>query len=124
MAQISVPDPTQYTIDSAILEDLMHEVDPRLDDRPEAWTRASIALAQPGLELLVSGFRVAWHSSPNARRAALRILSGLVNAQQPPGRVRPLYLREMLEGYRLSIKTTTGSAAARLFVSNMLGGVD
>lgn len=113
-----------YLIDPAILADLLHEADPALEGRPEVWTRASIALVQPGLELLVAGFRRAWAGSPKARRAALRLLAGLTNDQVPSGRVRTLYLREMIEGFRLATRFYPGAVAAPLFASHMLDGVD
>lgn len=124
MAKISVPQPDRYIIDSAILEDLLHEADPTLEERPDVWTRAEIALVQPGLELLVTGYRRACASSPNAQHTALRILSGLTNDQAPTNRVRLLYAREMVEGYRLATRFHAGAAAAPLFAAHMLDGVD
>lgn len=118
-----VPPATElYRIDPAILADLLHEVEPSLEERHEAWTRAAIALVQPGLELLLAGYRRAWADSPNAHRAALRLLAGLTNDQVPSGRVRPLYLREMIEGFRLA--TRFHATAAPLFTAHMLDGVD
>lgn len=121
---ILAPAANQYLIDPAILADLLHEVEPDLEERPESSTQASIEIVQPGLELLLAGFRQAWFiGSPLARQAAVRVLTGLANGQEPLGELRRPHLRAMVEGYRLAIKTTTGAAAARLFASNMLEGL-
>lgn len=122
--RILPPAPHQYMIDAPIIEDLLHQVEPSLEDRPEAWTRGLTVLVQPGLELLLSGFCRAWQSSPNAQRRAMSVLAGLAVGKQPERISRRRELREMVEGYRLAIKSgRTGEAAARLFASNMLGGL-
>lgn len=123
-AQILPPAPHQYMIDAPIIEDILHQVEPSLEECPEAWTRAIAVLVQPGLELLLSGFCHAWQSSPNAQRRAMSILVDLAAGKQPERISRRRDLREMVEGYRLAIKSgRTGEAAARLFTSNMLGGL-
>lgn len=122
---ILAPAADLYLIDPTILADLLHEAEPELEDQPECWTRAIAAVVQPGLELMLAGFRQAWHTgSPIARHAAVRVLTCLANGEEPPGKLRRPHLRAMIEGHRLAIKTTTGARAAQLFACNMLGGLD
>lgn len=118
MAQISVPNPENYIIGQQVLEDLLHDADPTLDDRPEVWTRAVAALVQPGLELLVAGLREAWHRH-GSRQRALQILARLAE-QEPTGRLRSPQLRAIVDGYRLATRSNVGAIAAPLFVSRML----
>ncbi|MHB0984934.1 MAG: hypothetical protein ACYC05_04985 [Sulfuricella sp.] len=118
MAQISVPTPENYIIGQRVLDDLLHEVDPTLEERPEVWTRAVAALVQPGLELLVAGLRAAWQRRRNRQRA-LQILARLAG-QEPTGRLRSPPLRAIADGYRLATRTNTGAVAAPLFINRML----
>lgn len=120
MAKISVFDPSQYVIDYVILVDLLNDVRPGLDERPEAWTRATIALVQPGLEILTAGLRVACRKHQNARRRALNILSELVAGEVPVGRLHSQHLRALVAGYRLATRTSVGAAATPLFLSRLL----
>jgi hypothetical protein len=121
MAQISVPPPENYIIGQQVLEDLLHDADPTLDERPEVWTRAVAALVQPGLELLVAGLRDAWHRH-HTRRRALQILASLTD-HEPPPRLRSPQLRAIVDGYRLATRSNVGAIAAPLFVSRMLEGM-
>jgi len=122
--RILAPQPAQYLIDPTILADLLHEVEPDLEEHPESSIQASIEIVQPGLELLLSGFRQAWYAgSPLAKHAAVRVLTDLANGQEPLGEPRRPHLRAMVHGYRLAIKTLTGAKAVRLFAFNMLGGL-
>lgn len=122
---ILAPAAELYLIDPAILADLVHEAEPDLEEHPECWTLATVAIVQPGLELMLAGFMQAWHTgSPLVQHAAVRVLSGFANGEEPPGKPSRPHLRAMVEGYRLTIKTTTGACAARLFARNVLGGLD
>ncbi len=122
---ILAPAAELYLIDPAVLADLLHEAEPDLEEHPECWTLANVAIVQPGLELMLAGFRQAWNTgSPLARHAAVRVLTSLANGEEPPGKLRRPHLRTMVEGYRLAIKTTTGAGAAQLFARNMLGGLN
>lgn len=118
MAQISVPNPENYVIGRHVLDDLLHEVDPTLEERPEAWTRAVAALVQPGLELLVAGLRAAWLQR-RSRQRALQILARLAG-REPTGRLRSPPLRALADGYRLATRTNTGAAATPIFITRML----
>lgn len=117
------PAPEQFKIDQPILMELLQEAEPDLQERPECWTRATAAIVQPSLELLLSGFLQAWQISPRSRYAAVSILNDLANGQEPTGKIRRPHLRKMIEGYKMAIRTTTGAAAVRLFASNMLGAL-
>lgn len=123
--RILPPAPHQYMIDAPIIEDLLHQVEPSLEDRPEAWTHGLTALVQPGLELLLAGFRLACsNGSPLSRRSAIRVLASIAAGEDPPvKRLRTPHMRAIVEGYRQAIKTTTGDAAVRVFCANMLGGL-
>ena len=118
------PTAEMYLIDTSTLDELVLSAEPGLEERPEAWTRATVAIVRPGLELMLSGLRQAMlNGSPLARFAAVRLLVGMAEGQEPPDTRRP-HLRAMIAGYRLAIKTATGAAAARLFARNMLAGLD
>lgn len=117
------PTPDQFLIDAAILEGLLHEAEPDLEKRPDSWTRATAAIVQPGIELMLAGFRQAWLIGPLARHAAVRVLTLLANGQEPPGKFQRRHLRTMVEGFRLANQTTTGAIVVRLFASNMLGAI-
>lgn len=69
-----------YVIDQAILEDLIIEIDPSLEERPEVWTRATIAIVQPHLEALVSAYRNACKTHAG-RRAAQLFLENMLAAE-------------------------------------------
>lgn len=122
--RILTPAPHEYRIDAPILEDLLHQVEPTLEDQPEAWTRALAVLVQPGLELMLAGFRHACIVGGPARRAAVRVLASIAAGEElPEKKLRTPHMRAMFEGYRQAVKTQTGAAAVRLFASNMMGGL-
>lgn len=125
MTIIILPPPAEmYLIDTSTLDELVLAASPDLEERPDAWTRATVAIVRPGLELMLSGLRQAlFNGSPLARFAAVRILTCIADGQEPSGTRRP-HLRAMIAGYRLAIKTRTGQAVSRLFASNILAGLD
>ena len=69
-----------YVIDQSILEDIVIEIDPSLEERPEAWTRATIAVVQPHLEALVTAYRGACKTQ-TGRRAAQLFLENMLAAE-------------------------------------------
>lgn len=125
VTRILPPAPHQYLIDTPIIEDLLHQVDTTLEERPEAWIRGLIVLIQPGLELLLAGFRLAYsNGSQLSRRSAIQALASIAAGEDPPvKKLRTPHMRAIVEGYRQAIKTTTGDAAVRVFCANMLGGL-
>lgn len=70
-----------YVIDQAILEDLVTEIDPSLEGRPEAWTRATIAIVQPHLEALVAAYRDACKTHAGGQAARL-FLQNMLSAEE------------------------------------------
>ncbi|MDO8465276.1 MAG: hypothetical protein Q7S46_08505 [Gallionella sp.] len=70
----------EYVIDQVILEDLVVEVNPSLEERPDVWTRATVAIVQPHLEALVSAYRNACKTH-TGRLAAQLFLQNLLDAE-------------------------------------------
>ncbi|MFM0729325.1 hypothetical protein PQQ52_02360 [Paraburkholderia sediminicola] len=112
-----------YCIDVDILLDLLHEIDPSVDDRPDRETFTAVSQIQPGLEMIVAGFQHASRSRL-ARLQALRILYALANNLQPSWQPRQPHLRALVDGYRLATVTAIGASVAPVFVAHMLEGDD
>lgn len=69
-----------YVIDQSILEDIVVEINPSLEELPEVWTRATIAIVQPHLEALVTAYRGACKTH-TGRRAAQIFLSNMLEVE-------------------------------------------
>jgi len=79
MATVILPNES-YVIDQAILEDLVIEINPSLEERPEAWTRATVAIIQPHLEALVIAYRGAC-TTRTGREAVRLFLENMIAAE-------------------------------------------